>query len=104
MSTALKENRVRLLLGVKDDKYQQVYTRFFGREKPKRDDLFVKSLNADYGEFRADFDPNDLNLKRWEPGLVHQQKLQRSPWATCLLTGYKITGQAVYLQSGPNLS
>jgi hypothetical protein len=68
--SALKENRVRLLLGAKDDKYQQVYTRFFGREKPRRDDLFVKALNDDYGEFRADFDPNDLTLKRYEPGVV----------------------------------
>ena len=77
--TALKENRVRLLLGVKDEKYQQVYTRFFGREKPKRDDLFVKSLNADYGEFRADFDPNDLNLKRWQPGLVQPEESAAEP-------------------------
>ena len=68
--TALKENRVRLLLGAKDDKYQQVYTKHFGREKPRRDDLFIKSLNDDYGEFRADFDANDFNLKRWEPGVV----------------------------------
>ena len=79
--SALKENRVRLLLGVKDDKYQQVYTRFFGREKPKRDDLFVKSLNDDYGEFRADFDPNDLTLKRWEPGLVQPTEVAASPVA-----------------------
>ncbi len=77
--TALKDNRVRLLLGVKDEKYQQVYTRFFGREKPKRDDLFVKSLNADYGEFRADFDPNDLTLKRWEPGLVQPTETAAEP-------------------------
>lgn len=68
--TALKENRIRLLLGVKDDKYQQVYTKHFGREKPRRDDLFIKSLNGDYGEFRAEFDANDLNLKRWTPGVV----------------------------------
>lgn len=68
--SALKENRVRLLLGVKDEKYQQVYTKHFGREKPKRDDLFIKSLNDDYGEFRADFDVNDLTLKRWTPDVV----------------------------------
>ena len=68
--TALKVNRVRLLLGAKDDKYQQVYTKHFGREKPRRDDLFIKSLNDDYGEFRADFDANDFNLKRWEPGVI----------------------------------
>jgi hypothetical protein len=32
--------------------------------------LFIKSLNDDYGEFRADFDANDFNLKRWTPGVV----------------------------------
>ena len=52
---ALKSNQVRVLIGVKDDKYQQVYTKYFGRVKPQRDDLFVKSLNDDYGAFNADF-------------------------------------------------
>jgi len=53
--TALKENQVRLLVGVKDDKYQTVYSKYFGRVKPQRDDLFVKALNDDYGAFNADF-------------------------------------------------
>mgnify|MGYP003125056816 FL=1 len=44
--TVLKNNQVRLLVGVKDGKYQQVYTKVFGRIKPQRDDLFVKSLNS----------------------------------------------------------
>jgi len=52
---ALKPNQVRVLIGVKDDKYQQVYTKYFGRVKPQRDDLFVKALNDDYGAFNADF-------------------------------------------------
>ena len=52
---ALKSNQVRVLIGVKDDKYQQVYTKYFGRVKPQRDALFVKSLNDDYGAFNADF-------------------------------------------------
>ena len=51
----LKPNQVRVLIGVKDDKYQQVYTKYFGRIKPQRDDLFVKALNDDYGAFNADF-------------------------------------------------
>lgn len=67
---ALKDNRVRLFLGAKDGKYQSVYTKHFGREKPRRDDLFVKALNGDYGAFNAEYDPNDLTLKRWEEGLV----------------------------------
>ena len=51
----LRDNEVRVLIGVKDDKYQNVYTKYFGRVKPQRDDLFVKALNDDYGSFNADF-------------------------------------------------
>tara|TARA_B110000211_G_scaffold234066_1_gene302274 strand:+ start:6219 stop:7001 length:783 start_codon:yes stop_codon:yes gene_type:complete len=53
--SSLGTNEVRVLIGVKDDKYQQVYTKYFGRVKPQRDDLFIKSLNDDYGSFNADF-------------------------------------------------
>ena len=53
--TALHGNEARILIGVKDDKYQQVYTKYFGRVKPQRDDLFIKALNDDYGSFNADF-------------------------------------------------
>ena len=52
----LENNQVRLLIGVKDGKYQTVYTKVFGRVKPQRDDLFVKNLNDDYGVFNAEFD------------------------------------------------
>ena len=47
--SSLHTNEVRVLIGVKDDKYQQVYTKHFGRIKPQRDDLFVRALNDDYG-------------------------------------------------------
>tara|TARA_R110002072_G_scaffold122468_1_gene257062 strand:+ start:50 stop:562 length:513 start_codon:yes stop_codon:yes gene_type:complete len=52
----LEKNQVRLLVGVKDGKYQTVYTKVFGRVKPQRDDIFVKNLNDDYGAFNAEFD------------------------------------------------
>ena len=52
---ALSTNQVRVLIGVKDDRYQQVYTKYFGRVKPQRDDFFIKALNDDYGSFNADF-------------------------------------------------
>jgi len=65
----LKDNKLRVLLGVKDGKYQQVYTKHFGRLKPKRDDLFVKELNGDYGSFNAEFNP-DLALQRYSPSVV----------------------------------
>ena len=51
----LSNNEVRVLIGVKDDKYQHVYTKYFGRVKPQRDDFFIKALNDDYGSFNADF-------------------------------------------------
>ena len=60
---SLTNNEVRVLIGVKDDKYQQVYTKYFGRIKPQRDDLFIKALNDDYGQFNADF---NADLK-WGP-------------------------------------
>ena len=52
---ALSDNEVRLLVGVKDSKYQTTYVKYFGRVKPQRDDLFTKSLNDEYGAFNADF-------------------------------------------------
>ena len=52
----LENNEVRLLIGVKDGKYQTVYTKVFGRVKPQRDDVFVKNLNDEYGAFNAEFD------------------------------------------------
>jgi len=55
LMNTLTTNEVRVLIGVKDSKYQQVYTKYFGRVKPQRDDLFIKALNDDYGSFNADF-------------------------------------------------
>lgn len=53
---ALKDNPVRVLIGVKDDKYQIVYTKYFGRAYANpRDNYFVKALNDEYGAFNADF-------------------------------------------------
>jgi len=52
---ALSTNEVRLLVGVKDSKYQTTYVKYFGRVKPQRDDHFVTSLNDEYGSFNADF-------------------------------------------------
>ena len=62
----LTANEVRVLIGVKDDKYQQVYTKYFGRVKPQRDDFFIKALNDDYGSFNADFNA-DLQWGEHKP-------------------------------------
>ena len=56
LDKVLSGNQIRLLIGVKDGKYQSVYTKVFGRIKPERDDLFVKNLNDEYGTFNAEFD------------------------------------------------
>jgi hypothetical protein len=56
LAATLRENEVRCLVGVNNGKYQKVYTRVFGRVKPQRDDFFVKELNTEYGEFKADYD------------------------------------------------
>ena len=66
---ALSSNQVRLLVGVKDGKYQQIYTRIFGRIKPQRDDLFVKALNDEYGAFNAEFN-TDLKWGEFKPELA----------------------------------
>ena len=64
----LSNNQARVLVGVKDGKYQTIYTKHFGRVKPQRDDLFVRMLNDDYGAFNAEFN-TDLNWGEFKPAL-----------------------------------
>ncbi len=75
---SLKDNKVRCLLGVKDGKYQQVYNKCFGRLKPKRDDMFVRSLNDDYRQFKAEYN-SDLVLQRYSPSLVESNETAPEP-------------------------
>ncbi len=65
----LSTNQARLLIGVKDGKYQSVYLKCFGRVKPQRDDLIIKSLNDDYGSFNAEFN-TDLVWGTFAPELA----------------------------------
>jgi hypothetical protein len=65
----LENNQVRLLIGVKDGKYQSVYMKVFGRIKPQRDDIFIKNLNDDYGAFNAEFN-SDLVWGTFVPELA----------------------------------
>jgi hypothetical protein len=76
--STLKDNKVRCLLGVKDGKYQQVYTKCFGRLKPKRDDIFVRALNDDYRQFKAEYN-EDLELQRYSPNLVSSNESAPKP-------------------------
>jgi hypothetical protein len=69
----LADNKLRVLIGVKDEKYQTVYNRHFGRLKPMRDDLFIKALNEDYGSFNAEYS-KDLKLGIYSPGLITADK------------------------------
>ena len=66
---ALSGNSLRVLIGVKDGKYQQVYGKHFGRIKPMRDADFVKALNNDYGSFNAEYN-TDLKLQVYSPELL----------------------------------
>ena len=65
----LSANKLRVLVGVKDSKYQAVYNRHFGRLKPMRDDMFIKSLNEDYGSFNAEYN-KDLKLQVYSPTMI----------------------------------
>ena len=65
----LDNNQARVLVGVKDGKYQTIYTKHFGRVKPQRDDLFTRNLNDDYGTFNAEF-KTDLVWDVFKPVLA----------------------------------
>ena len=65
----LSANKLRVLVGVKDGKYQAVYNRHFGRLKPMRDDMFIKALNEDYGSFNAEYN-KDLKLQVYSPTMI----------------------------------
>ena len=63
----LKDNSVRVLAYVRDGKYQAVYTRHFGRINPKRNDLFIKEMNKDYGAVKGEY---TLEWQKYEPGVL----------------------------------
>ena len=63
----LKENQARVLVYVRDGKYQAVYNRHFGRVRPERDDLFIKALNKDYGEITGDY---TIPWGEYKPGVI----------------------------------
>jgi len=69
LMSILKDNKLRVLLGVKDGKYQQVYAKYFGRLKSKNDNGFIKSLNDEYSQFKAEYN-SDLQLQNYSPEVV----------------------------------
>jgi|21_taG_2_1085346.scaffolds.fasta_scaffold39210_2 hypothetical protein len=80
--TQLSNNRVRVLVGVKDGKYQNVYTSYFGRTQKSGDSYFVKALNGEYSGFNAEI-PGDLQWGQFTPQLsVTQPDEEKAPAET----------------------
>tara|TARA_R110002073_G_scaffold82643_7_gene197343 strand:- start:1980 stop:2729 length:750 start_codon:yes stop_codon:yes gene_type:complete len=79
----LKNNKLRVLLGVKDGKYQEVYKKHFGRLKPQRDDAFVRALNNEFSTFKAEYN-SDLKLQPYSPELIvaseASPEAESAPW------------------------
>jgi hypothetical protein len=46
---------LKVLLGVKDNQYQDVYNRFFMKKGQTRMDAMVKNATGEYGSFKSDF-------------------------------------------------
>jgi hypothetical protein len=76
---ALSANKLRVLIGVKDEKYQVVYNRHFGRLKPANDNLFIKALNEDYGSFNAEYS-TDLKFGVYSPSMIVADTKEASPF------------------------
>ena len=64
LHAGIKDNQVKVLIGVKDGKYQDVYTKFFQRPYINNTEQWKKALEAEYGEFKSDFQ-NDLLFKAY---------------------------------------
>lgn len=70
---AIPHNGVRVLLGVKDGKYQDVYTRHIERTYQKSNNAFIKALNDEYGQFKSEFNA-DLELTEYTGTIVTPEK------------------------------
>lgn len=66
---AIKTNEVQCLLGVREGKYQDVYTKYFDRPYRKAFNQWTKQLEGEYSAYDADFQ-NDLHFKLWEGGTI----------------------------------
>jgi hypothetical protein len=64
---ALANNKLRVLVFVRDGKYQGVYTRHFGRLVPQRNDLFLKAMNQDYGQVKGEY---SIEWGEYKPGVL----------------------------------
>jgi hypothetical protein len=62
---AIKLNQVKVLLGVKEGKYQTVYTKYFDRAYRNTFTGWKKSLDSEYGEFKGADYQSDLTFKQY---------------------------------------
>lgn len=87
----IPNNEVRVLLGVKDGKYQDVYTKYFARFTQVSFEGWKNTLEGQYGEFKnADYQ-DDLHLKPYQgTGIVPTDKPSSlPPVVTGATGGYK---------------
>lgn len=55
---------LKVLLGVKDNQYQDVYNRFFMKKGQNRIDAMQRNATGEYGSFKSDFQ-NSMELKEY---------------------------------------
>lgn len=67
---SIQNNEVQCLLGVRDGKYQDIYSKYFDRPYRKAFPQWTKQLEGEYGVYDADYQ-NDLHFKIWEGGRVN---------------------------------
>jgi len=83
----LVANELRILVYVRDGKYQAAYTRHFGRIKPKRDDWFASAMLEDYGEVKGEY---TMKFQEYVPGEVEADPANEEPDAD--ETDYEMAG------------
>ena len=66
MLGVFKNNRVRVLVSIRDEKYPTVYTRYFGRINPESNAGFTKAINADYGDPKGEY---SIEWKEFKAGV-----------------------------------
>ena len=69
MIKAFAANQVRVLVYVRDGKYQGIYSEHFGRLRPERNDLFTKAMGANlpYSQVPGEF---SLPWQTYTPGVA----------------------------------
>jgi len=81
--TLLAANQIKVLVGVKDSKYQTVYTKYFSKPTVNRNDFFVNELNKEFGSFNADFNADlEWGVHKSTASLITPDTEENDDW-TC---------------------